>query len=172
MHHYINICFNYAYRTKWTQCRQKGAGYGILQSQQSMQRDDEKLQTAATNCSWLIVSFSDRQWGTLSVTRCSLPTIRFFQICRFSYSSLTPSNYRLLAILLINEVAKWETPCPYQPQPATANGVRDGRSNWLAVTSSLSRIVTPERHKSVSPPWVQPGISNTTSDATQAGDTD
>ena len=37
------------------------AGYGTLQSQQSMQRGDEKLQTAATDCSGLIVSVSDRQ---------------------------------------------------------------------------------------------------------------
>ena len=40
---------------------QKGVGYGTLQSQQSMQRGDEKLQTAATDCSGLIVSVSDRQ---------------------------------------------------------------------------------------------------------------
>ena len=40
---------------------QKAAGYGTLQSQQSMQRGDEKLQTAATYCSGLIVSVSDRQ---------------------------------------------------------------------------------------------------------------
>ena len=37
------------------------AGYGTLQSQQSMQRGDEKLQTAATDSIGLIVSVLDRQ---------------------------------------------------------------------------------------------------------------
>ena len=40
---------------------QKGGGYGTLQSQQSMQRGDKKLQTAATDFSGLIISVSDRQ---------------------------------------------------------------------------------------------------------------
>ena len=37
------------------------ACYGTLQSQQYMQRGDEKLQSAANDCSGLIVSVSDRQ---------------------------------------------------------------------------------------------------------------
>ena len=40
---------------------QRGAGYGTLQSQQSMQNGDAKLQAPATDCSGLIVSVSDRQ---------------------------------------------------------------------------------------------------------------
>ena len=42
-------------------CLQKGAGYGTLQSQQSMQNGDAKFQTAATDCGGLIVSVSDQQ---------------------------------------------------------------------------------------------------------------
>ena len=38
-------------------------------------------------------------------------------------------NYQLLAV--ITEVAQWGTPSCSWPQPATDNGVRDGRSNWL-----------------------------------------
>ena len=36
-------------------------------------------------------------------------------------------NYQLLAV--ITEVAQWGAPSCSQPQPATDNGVRDGRSN-------------------------------------------
>ena len=36
-------------------------------------------------------------------------------------------NYQLLAV--ITETAQWGTPSCSQPQPATDNGVRDGRSN-------------------------------------------
>ena len=36
-------------------------------------------------------------------------------------------NYQLLAV--ITEVAQWVAPSCSQPQPATDNGVRDGRSN-------------------------------------------
>ena len=38
-------------------------------------------------------------------------------------------NYQLLAV--ITEVAQWGTPGCSRPQPATDNGARDGRSNWL-----------------------------------------
>ena len=58
---------------------QKAAGYGTLQSQQSMQSCDEKLQTAATDCSGFIVSVSDRQWGTESVTALFFTHARIFQ---------------------------------------------------------------------------------------------
>ena len=67
------------HRTKWKQWRQKEAGYGTLQSQQSMQRGDGKLQTAATDFSELIASVSDRQWGTESVTALFLNHARIFQ---------------------------------------------------------------------------------------------
>ena len=36
-------------------------------------------------------------------------------------------NYQLLAV--ITEAAQWGTPSCSQPQPATDNGVRDGRPN-------------------------------------------
>ena len=36
-------------------------------------------------------------------------------------------NYQLIAV--ITEVAQWGTPSCSRPQPATDNGVRDGRSN-------------------------------------------
>ena len=36
-------------------------------------------------------------------------------------------NYQLLAV--ITEVAQWGTPSCSRPEPATDNGVRDGRSN-------------------------------------------
>ena len=38
-------------------------------------------------------------------------------------------NCQLLAV--ITEVAQWGTPSCSQPQPATDNGIRDGRSNCL-----------------------------------------
>ena len=38
-------------------------------------------------------------------------------------------NYQLRAV--ITEVAQWGAPSCSQPQAATNNGVRDGRSNWL-----------------------------------------
>ena len=44
-----------------------------------MQRGNEKLQTAATDCSRLNVSVSDRQWGTESVTALFLTHARIFQ---------------------------------------------------------------------------------------------
>ena len=42
------------------------------------------------------------------------------------------------------EVAQWATSSCSRPPPATANSVRDGRSNWLAVTPTLMAS-TPER---------------------------
>ena len=36
-------------------------------------------------------------------------------------------NYQLLAV--ITEATQWGTPSCSQPQPATDNGIRDGRSN-------------------------------------------
>ena len=33
-----------------------------------------------------------------------------------------------------------------RPQPAPDNGVRDGRSNWLAITPTFHRAVLPELH--------------------------
>ena len=41
-------------------------------------------------------------------------------------------NYQLLAV--ITEVAQWVTPGCSRPQPATDNGVRDDRSNWLVAS--------------------------------------
>ena len=57
--------------------------------------------------------------------------------CKVFYGQEPPSgestttecgaNYQLLAV--ITEVAQWGTPSCSRPQPATDNGVRDGRSN-------------------------------------------
>ena len=44
------------------------------------------------------------------------------------------------------EVAQWGAPSCSRPQSATDNGVRDGSSNWLAVTPTLHRAVPPELH--------------------------
>ena len=53
-------------------------------------------------------------------------------------------NYQLLAV--ITEVAQWGAPSCSQPQPATDNGVREGRSNWLVAPPTLHRAVLPELH--------------------------
>ena len=50
-------------------------------------------------------------------------------------------NYQLLAV--INEVAQWGAPSCSQPQSATDNGVRDGRSNWLGSTPHPTQGSTP-----------------------------
>ena len=42
------------------------------------------------------------------------------------------------------EVAQWGAPSCRQSQPATDNGVRDGRSNWLVSPPTLHRAVPPE----------------------------
>ena len=42
------------------------------------------------------------------------------------------------------ELAQWWAPSYSLPQPATDNGVRDGRSNWPAVTHTLHRAVPHE----------------------------
>ena len=48
-------------------------------------------------------------------------------------------NYQLLAV--ITEVAQWGAISCNRPQPATDNGVRDGRSNWLVALPTLHRAV-------------------------------
>ena len=53
-------------------------------------------------------------------------------------------NYQLLAV--ITEVAQWGAPSCNQPQPATDNGIREGRSNWLVAPPTLRRAVPPELH--------------------------
>ena len=52
-------------------------------------------------------------------------------------------NYQLLGV--ITEVAQWGTPSCSRPQPATDNGARDCRSNWLVAPPTL-RAVPPELH--------------------------
>ena len=44
-------------------------------------------------------------------------------------------NYQLLAV--ITEVAQWRIPTCSRPQPATYNGVSDGRSNCLVALPTL-----------------------------------
>ena len=46
----------------------------------------------------------------------------------------------------ITEEAQWATPSCSRPQPATNNGVRDGRFNCLSVTPTLYRAVHHDRH--------------------------
>ena len=53
-------------------------------------------------------------------------------------------NYQLLAV--ITEVAQWGANSCSQPQPATDNGVRDGRPNWLVTPPTLHRALPPELH--------------------------
>ena len=50
-------------------------------------------------------------------------------------------NYQLLAV--ITEVAQLGAPSCSQPQPATDNGVRDGRSNWLVAQPHPTQGSTP-----------------------------
>ena len=44
------------------------------------------------------------------------------------------------------EGAQWGASSCSRPQPAQDNGVRDGRSNWPAVTPSIHRAVSHELH--------------------------
>ena len=56
--------------------------------------------------------------------------------------NLLPQNVGSIINYLqqFTEVAHWGAPSCTQPQPATDNGVRDGRSNWLVA------LPTPELH--------------------------
>ena len=47
---------------------------------------------------------------------------------------------------LFTEVAQWGAPSCSGPQPATDNGVRDGRSNSLVASPTLHRAAPPELH--------------------------
>ena len=53
--------------------------------------------------------------------------------------NLLPHNARSIINYLqkSTEVAQWGTPSCSRPQPATDNGVRDGRSNWLVAPPTL-----------------------------------
>ena len=53
-------------------------------------------------------------------------------------------NYQQLAVF--TEVAQCGAPSCSQPEPATDNGVRDGRFNWLVAPPTLHRAVPPELH--------------------------
>ena len=44
------------------------------------------------------------------------------------------------------EIAQWADPSCSLPQPAANNGVRDSKSNWLAVTPTIHKAVDPEFH--------------------------
>ena len=60
--------------------------------------------------------------------------------------NLLPQNVGSIINLLqqFTEVAQWRAPSCSQPQTATDNGVRDGRSNWLVAPPILHRAVLPE----------------------------
>ena len=51
---------------------------------------------------------------------------------------------------MITDVAQWAAPSCSRPQPATDNSIRDGRSNWLAVTPHPLQGSDPEFHKYIS----------------------
>ena len=44
-------------------------------------------------------------------------------------------------LAVITEKAQWGTPSCSRPQPATDNGVRDGRSNWLVAPPTLIAVL-------------------------------
>ena len=56
--------------------------------------------------------------------------------------NLLPQNVGLINNYLqqCTEAAQWGTHSCSQPQPATDNGVRDGRSNWLVAPPPLSAV--------------------------------
>ena len=62
--------------------------------------------------------------------------------------NLLPQNVGSIInyLQLFTEAAQWGAPSCSQPQPATDNGVRDGRSNWLVAPPTLHRAVPPELH--------------------------
>ena len=63
----------------------------------------------------------------------------------FPVENLLPQNVgSIINYLQYTKLAQWGTPSCSQPQPATDNGVRDGRSNWL-VAPTASWAVPPER---------------------------
>ena len=72
------MCLNYAWY-KMNAMHSERCRLWYFASQQSMQRGDAKLQTATNDCSGLIVSVSDRQWGTESVTALFLTHPWIFQ---------------------------------------------------------------------------------------------
>ena len=74
---------------------QKREGYGTLQSLQFMQSGDEKLQTTAPIAVFGLYLFLTGSEERNQLRHCSLPTLGFFKICRFWYSSLMPSNFIL-----------------------------------------------------------------------------
>ena len=52
--------------------------------------------------------------------------------------NLLPQNVgSIINYLQYTEAAQWVTPSCSQPQPATDNGVRDGKSNWLVAPPTL-----------------------------------
>ena len=67
----------------------------------------------------------------------SLPW-RIYYHCSWSQLLTTCSN--------ATEIARWAVPSCNRPLLATDHGVRDGRSNWLAVTPTRNRAVSPQRH--------------------------
>ena len=53
------------------------------------------------------------------------------------------ANYELIAVMILNGRLE----ASYRrSQPATENGVRDCRSNWLVVTPTLYKAVLPDNH--------------------------
>ena len=64
-----------------------------------------------------------------------------------SVENLLPQNVgSIINYSNVTEVAQWGALSCSRPQPATENGVRYGRSNWMAVTPTLCRAEPPELH--------------------------
>ena len=59
---------------------------------------------------------------------------------------LQQNVWSIINYLQATEVAQWGAPRCSWSQPATDNGVRDSRSNWLFHYPSLHSVVDPELH--------------------------
>ena len=88
VNHYIGYLSSYS---AWNKLNAVHAERCLLWYFTIMVLYNAKLQTAATDCGGLIVSVSDRQGGTESVTALFLTTPGFFKNCQFWQTSLTPS---------------------------------------------------------------------------------
>ena len=73
--------------------------------------------------------------------------VKFSMAKSIPVEDLLPQNVgSIINYLKFTEVTQWGAPRCSQPQPATDNAVRDGRSNWLVAPPTLHRAVPPEFH--------------------------
>ena len=71
--------------------------------------------------------------GKSSITRSSQRSIINYYYINY-YCIVSGVNYQLLAVIL-PKLPNGILFCCNRPQPATDNGIRDGRSNWLDVAA-------------------------------------